>query len=99
MDAVRHFLGFAEDSDARVRDECVGADCFVGRVPRRSGWPQGMRLPPRVLGSVGRRGGVSARAMSQGDHSLCGCTALPGPKAVWGVCSADGYDDALVVRE
>lgn len=98
MDAVRHFLGFAEDSDARVRGECVGADCFVSRVPRRSGWPQRMRLPPRGTGQRGEERGVSARAMSQGPQPL----RLHGSawsNAVWGVCNADGYDDALVVRE
>ena len=57
MVVVRHFLGFAEESDARVRGECVGADCFVGRMPRRRGWPQGMRLPPRGTGPRGEEGG------------------------------------------
>jgi hypothetical protein len=30
VDAVRHFLGFAEHSDARGAERCVGAVSFVG---------------------------------------------------------------------
>jgi hypothetical protein len=72
---VRHFLGFAEDSDARVED-CVGA-VFCWLIAGQEMTAQ-MRFPAIDVGWLERMG-VSARVMSQ-DHSLFGCAAPPGLK-------------------
>ena len=86
MDAVRHSLGFAEDSDARVA-QIVGAVCSMAgtALDRRL---QNADAAPRGWGSV--EGSGRRRALG-----LVWTTALPGCAArvvlkPLGVCEADG---------
>jgi len=66
---VRHFLGFAAESDARVAQR-VGAVCSMGRCcADRS--PQNTAATPDDTGAASNRVGVSARLMSL-DHSPAG---------------------------
>jgi len=74
---VRHFPGFAEDSDARV-EECCCWRSFVCLRRLKNGCRR-----RRPLDSGLEKKGVSARVMNH-DHSLIGCAALPGLKLLWG---------------
>ena len=58
MEVVRHFLGFAEDSDARAAERCVGA-VVRRQVPGVARWPQGCGGPPGDGGN-GTHGRASA---------------------------------------
>ena len=98
MVAVRHFLGFAEDSDARVRGRVRWRRLFCRQGAAKKRMAAGNAVAAQGYWAARGGGGVSARAMSQGPQPL----RLHGSawsNAVWGVCNADGYDDALVVRE
>ena len=79
MEVVRHFLGFAEDSDARAAEMCVGA-VLRRQVPGVAGWPQGLRQPPRVAATE-RKGGRQRPSDESRTTALSGCAALPGLKA------------------
>jgi hypothetical protein len=63
VEVVRHFLGFAEGSDARAAERCIGA-VVRRQVPGVARWPQGLRQPPMVAARNVKEG-VSARTMSR----------------------------------
>jgi hypothetical protein len=60
VDAVRHFLGFAAESDARVRTGVLAHFLLTADCRCRNWVPQEMRLPVRGAGT-GRGGGGRER--------------------------------------
>lgn len=78
MEAVRHFLGFADDSDARVRGTaCWRRLVMVGELPQRLNAAEcGCCLDESS--QQARAGKRSAQELRKMNHSSKSWAALPG---------------------